>query len=433
MQNQTIIIGAGVSGLSCAYHLQQAGRADYTVLEASPRYGGLCASYTKNGFTFDCSGHLLHIASKYGLKLTQKLLGKNVNLLKRKAFVHLYGKTVPFPFQNNLYFMEDDKFISSCVQDALLSYKQNKPKDAPMFKDWALALYGKSICQHFMFPYNQKLWQTDLKNLTSAWCGSFVPSSTLEDIIKGAYGKQRKDYGYNTHFFYPKTGGAQALCDALAKKTVNINLNTAVTQIDPKNKTVTANGKEISYKNLVSTMPLKTLGGIIKGLPADIKKQFSLLKHNTVYVLNIAATGKTKDGHWYYFAQDSYPFYRIGVQSAFSPANAPQGACSFYVEFAFPSDAKKPDFKKLEEQTFKHLKELGFIEQQENILFADWLEIPQAYPVYDTAYADAREKIVAYLSSQNIYLLGRYGAWEYSFMEKSLLDGAALAACLLKV
>ena len=121
------------------------------------------------------------------------------------------------------------------------------------------------------------------------------------------------------------------------------------------------------------------------------------------------------------------------MQSAFSPANAPQGACSFYVEFAFPSDAKKPDFKKLEEQTFKHLKELGFIEQQENILFADWLEIPQAYPVYDTAYADAREKIVAYLSSQNIYLLGRYGAWEYSFMEKSLLDGAALAACLLKV
>lgn len=433
MKQGTVIIGAGISGLSCAYHLQEKGFTDYTVYEASPRAGGLCGSYTKEGFTFDCSGHLLHIASKTGLKLTQKLLGKNVQLLKRKAFVHLYGKTVPFPFQNNLYYMEDDKFISSCVQDALLSYKQNGDKNSPMFKERALALYGKSICRHFMFPYNQKLWQTDLSKMTADWCGKFVPSCTLEDIIKGAYTRRLKDFGYNTHFFYPKTGGCGALCAALEKKVKNINFEAQITQIDLKNKTVTANAKSAEYDKIVSTMPLKMLGGIIKGLPADIKKQFDLLEHNSVYALNIAVDGPAqKDGHWYYFAQDIYPFFRVGIQSAFSPAAAPKGCSSYYVEFAFPPD-KKPNFEKLEKQTFTLLKDLGFIQPEANILFADRVNIPVAYPVYDVNYRQAREKIIDYLTSQNIYLLGRYGAWEYSFMEKSLIDGADTAAKLLKV
>jgi len=432
MENKTVIIGAGISGLSCAYHLQEKGFSNYSVLEASSEIGGLCGSYVKKGFTFDYSGHLLHVSSKYGLKLTQKLLGKNVNLLKRKAFIYIYGKTVPFPFQNNLYFMEDDKFISSCVQDALASYKNRKPKNSPMFSDWALALYGKSICEHFMFPYNKKLWQTDLKKMTSDWCTKFVPSSTLEDIIKGAYTKQKKDFGYNSHFFYPKTGGCKAICDALATKTANISLNSEVTEIDLKNKTVAAKGKKIKYDNLVVTMPLKAFGTAAKGLPAEIKKDFSLLTNNCVYVLNIAAKGKTKDGHWFYFPQDIYPFYRIGVQSAFSREAAPAGCCSFYVEFGF-TPGKKPDFKALEEKTITIMRELGFLEKDAEVLFADWLSIPSAYPIYDVNYKQARQNIIDYLTSQNIYLLGRYGAWEYSFMEKSLCDGAATAAELLKV
>ena len=48
------IIGAGLAGLSTAYHLKK----DYSIYEQEHEVGGLCKSYTIDGFTFDYTGHL---------------------------------------------------------------------------------------------------------------------------------------------------------------------------------------------------------------------------------------------------------------------------------------------------------------------------------------------------------------------------------------
>src|SRR5215470_13201810 len=50
--NQVIVIGAGISGLSCAYHLQQLG-LPVLLLESSARVGGLIGSYEDDGFLFE--------------------------------------------------------------------------------------------------------------------------------------------------------------------------------------------------------------------------------------------------------------------------------------------------------------------------------------------------------------------------------------------
>ena len=47
-----VVIGAGISGLSCAYRLNQLG-ADVTLLEASNRAGGLIGTIQKDGFLFE--------------------------------------------------------------------------------------------------------------------------------------------------------------------------------------------------------------------------------------------------------------------------------------------------------------------------------------------------------------------------------------------
>lgn len=413
-----IIAGGGISGLSCAWHLNRLGNKNFTVFEASSKTGGLCASYIIDGFTFDYSGHLLHLSTKQGMDIAAKLLGKNIGVHKRKAFVVVGGAQVPFPFQNNLYGLPEE-MVSRCVNSALEAYKNKTFKRDGSFKNWALSLYGKEICDTFMFPYNTKLWQFDLAKLTDAWCGKFVPQSSLEDIIKGAYSRRRKDFGYNTTFFYPKKGGCGALCEALTSKTPNIETDSQIKQIDLKAKTVTVNGAKHPYKILVNTMPLNKLGKVIKGLPQDIKDCFAKLKHNTVKVINIAAEGKTKEGHWFYFPEGKYPFYRIGVQSSFATNNAPKDSCSFYVETGNTSINTN--------DIIAHMRALGFIEQEAQILACDTLTIKEAYPIYDADYAPCVKKIIDYLAQQNIYLLGRYGAWEYSFMEKSLLDGGELA------
>ena len=50
-----LIIGAGLTGLSTAYHL---GDVEYQICEKEREVGGLCRSFKQDGFTFDCTGHL---------------------------------------------------------------------------------------------------------------------------------------------------------------------------------------------------------------------------------------------------------------------------------------------------------------------------------------------------------------------------------------
>src|SRR5258707_11657752 len=47
-----IVVGAGISGLACAYALRKAG-IDAQVLEASPRAGGVIGSEVRDGFLLE--------------------------------------------------------------------------------------------------------------------------------------------------------------------------------------------------------------------------------------------------------------------------------------------------------------------------------------------------------------------------------------------
>ncbi len=431
MKADTIIIGAGISGLACAYYLKKEKHKNKVLIyEAQNTVGGLCASYQQKGFTFDYSGHLLHTASRKGKFFINKMLGDNKNILTRQAYILTKGKRVVFPFQNNLRAL-DKADISACVSGAIKAYSKSK-KDISTFRNWALSLYGEGICREFMFPYNSKLWSFPLEKLSSAWCGSFVPSGTLEDIIKGAYSKNSKKFGYNSTFIYPKQGGCGALCNNIAQYIENINLNSRVKNIDILKKTIKVNGQTIQYDKLISTAPLPEIGKMIKDLPPKIKENFKTLKHNSLYVLNIAFKGKAPKGQWFYLPEDKYPFYRVGVQSSFSSKSAPKGTFSLYIEFSVKQN-KKADTEALKQKALSSLKDLGFIAEDYEILAEKWIYIKYGYPIYDSAYAKAKAEILAYLVKQDIYLLGRYGAWEYSFMEKSILDASNLAKQLSKV
>ena len=63
-QMKTVIIGAGLSGLSLAYYLEKQGIKDYILLEKSSGVGGLCKSIKKEGFTFDMAIHMLHLRNE---------------------------------------------------------------------------------------------------------------------------------------------------------------------------------------------------------------------------------------------------------------------------------------------------------------------------------------------------------------------------------
>jgi protoporphyrinogen oxidase len=96
---KTVIIGAGATGLSAAYHLGH----DAVLLEKNSMVGGWCRSIKDNGFTFDYAGHVMLSNDPYVLELYDLLLGSNVHWQNREAWVYSKNAYTRYPFRGALY------------------------------------------------------------------------------------------------------------------------------------------------------------------------------------------------------------------------------------------------------------------------------------------------------------------------------------------
>jgi oxygen-dependent protoporphyrinogen oxidase len=63
MASQVLVLGAGLSGLSCAFDLGRAGR-DVQLLEAAPHAGGVVGTIEREGYRFEMGPHTLQASSE---------------------------------------------------------------------------------------------------------------------------------------------------------------------------------------------------------------------------------------------------------------------------------------------------------------------------------------------------------------------------------
>src|SRR3984957_2414994 len=258
-----IIIGAGLTGLSCAYHLG----GNYLLLEKEMEPGGIVRTRKRLGaFYCDGTGHWLHLRNAGMKELVNKLLPHELVEHERKAVIFSHGVFTAYPFQANTYGLPPE-VIMECLL-GLLKAKHpedfgQKPITEPPanFHDWIVRAFGEGIARHFMVPYNQKLLGVNLTELMPAFAERFIPRPSTEDVIKGALGFSKESLGYNAKFVYPREGGIGALSRAFANALKEPPLcGTDVTDIDLRQSTVSlANGKTARFDTLVNTMPLVKL------------------------------------------------------------------------------------------------------------------------------------------------------------------------------
>src|SRR4051794_38614976 len=111
-----VVIGAGPTGLSAAYHL---GR-DSILLEQADRVGGWCRSIEDNGFTFDFAGHIMFSNDPYVHEMYELLLEDNVHWQDREAWIYSKNVYTRYPFQGSLYGLPAD-VIKECIVGAIES------------------------------------------------------------------------------------------------------------------------------------------------------------------------------------------------------------------------------------------------------------------------------------------------------------------------
>jgi protoporphyrinogen oxidase len=421
---KVVIIGGGLAGLSAGHHLLE---YEPIVFEKEPVLGGLCRSFTQDGFTFDCTGHLIHLKNAYTKELVARILPDAFNPHERLAAIYSKSTTTPYPFQANTYGLPPE-VVKECIVGFVESMRASTNGGPKNFHDWVLQTFGTGIAKHFMLPYNEKFWKQDLRTIRSDWVSWSIPKPTLDEVVNGALGLTNKGMGYNPKFIYPKNSGIDCLPQALARPIKNVHVNETVEYIDPKKKYVRLmSGREQPYDALISSLPLPTAYRLLKDTPDSLKTQAQGLQAISVLNINVGIDRPNiSDQHWIYFPEDEYIFSRVGFPMNFSQAVAPPGTSSMYIEITHQPD-KTLNVEEAFERSILDLERCGILRRGDRILTRQIIDLKFAYVMFDDHRHTHLQSLIDYLESRDIYTAGRYGRWDYYSMEDSILSGKKAA------
>ena len=195
------ILGAGISGVSLARMLAADGHA-VTVLEKSDRAGGLCKSRQIDGFTFDdAGGHIMFSKNQQVLSWMKDRCGGEDGIVEtvRKTRIRWHDRWVPYPFENGVGHLTKEA-IADCLEGYIESYadRKNGSPCPERFGDWIDWRMGSGFAKHFMVPYNQKIWECDLNEMSSGWVAGRVPEAPIRDVLNSAIGLDSEGYTHQS-------------------------------------------------------------------------------------------------------------------------------------------------------------------------------------------------------------------------------------------
>jgi protoporphyrinogen oxidase len=415
------IFGAGLSGMSAAFHLRRAG-VGCRIFERLPHPGGHVVTVAEDGYRFDRTGHLLHVQDQDIRELALDWIGADHRWVDRRSVVWSHGRYTRYPFQANAYGLPPE-VAKACVLGFIEAHGRD-PGPLHDFEQFCMAKFGKGISDHFMIPYNTRLWGVEPNQISADWCQRFVPIPTVEDVIAGAVGVTDRELGYNTRFVYP-TQGIGRLSEGLAAAVGDIELGRSVRRIDTSRKLLHFDDERVSYDVLINTMPLPRFIDLCVDAAPAVTEAASQLRCTHLYYLDVALRSPCQTPyHWIYVPESRYPFYRVGCYSHFSAAMAPPGKACLYVELV---DRQEPELATLLPDLARGLVDMGVIAHPEAIAFARVRKLDHAFVIFDHAYEASLAVVKRFLSERQITTTGRYGGWNYSAMSDAIGFGCAAA------
>lgn len=416
MKTKYLIIGGGISGLTLANYLED----DYLIIEKENEVGGYCKTIKKGDYIWDYAGHFFHFKTEEFKDKFLNVIPKEDIIYQNKCTKILYkDKLIDYPFQTNIHELEKAEFID-CLYD--LFNKQEK-ENYDNFLDMLYGKFGKSIVEKFLKPYNEKLYAVDLTKLDVDAMGRFFPYADIKAIINNM--KENNNNSYNNTFLYPKNGAGsfiKVLKDNLSDD--KILLNTFVKSIDIANKkAVLSNDTLVEYDYLINTIPLPNFINLTNN-NLELEKELS---YNKVLVFNLGFSKKSNltNEHWLYIPDKSCNYYRIG----FYDNILNHDKLSMYVEIGYNKDdvITKEEIDRQLTLTIDNLIKQNIISKDNELL--EYVSIVMD-PAYVHINSETDKKIKEYfkmIEKNNVYSIGRYGAWTYCSMEDCMLEAKNLA------
>jgi protoporphyrinogen oxidase len=432
------IVGAGPCGLACARELERLGFHDWTVYERNPWAGGNAASVVDDrGFTWDLGGHV--VFSHFGEfdALLEEAMGDEVYEHERSSYVRLGDRWVPYPFQNNLRYLEPE-VVDDCLKGLAAASGANGHVD---FASWLEATFGTGITRHFMRPYNEKVWATPLETMSATWIAERVSVVDYERAAANVReGRDDRGWGPNSTFKFPRTGGTGEIYRRTAERLgARVRFGRELAAVDPVRRTLRfADGATESYDVLVTTLPLDRLVEAVAGCPGELRDAALELRRSGVSVVGVGFERPLeRETSWMYFPGRDTPFYRATNFAKYSPANVPGADVARYSSFMTESSyapGTRHDRGELERRVVDGLTAAGVVDGRPPVASIHTIDVEYAYPVPTLGRDRALATIQPWLMERGIYSRGRFGSWRYEIgnMDHAVKMGVDVAQLVVE-
>ena len=297
-QHEIVVIGAGLTGLSTAFHLHRQGR-DVVILEKADRVGGQIHTYHENGFTFESGPNTGVVSFPEVTELFQMLEGScQLEIARESSKRRLIWKgdrfhelpCSPVSAITTPLFRLSDKF-------RILGEPWRKRGTDPDEPVGALAArrLGKSFYEYAVDPFVSGVYAGDPMKLTTRYAlpKLYNLEANYGSFIRGAIAKAKEPKTDRdrlaTKKVFSAVGGLQRLVEALSRdlRIITSANNLKVMPTADGQWSCTYNGtEEIVCRKVVTTVGAYALPALLPFIPeAQMQKMSNLFYAPIIQVI----------------------------------------------------------------------------------------------------------------------------------------------------
>jgi protoporphyrinogen oxidase len=439
------ILGAGLAGLSCSYHL---GHEECIIFEKNTYAGGHIYSNRRDGFVWDEGIHISFTKDDYVRNLFAKSVQDEFIEFDVNVANYFKGDWIPHPAQSNL-FAVSEPHRTECLNDFLRVRNDDQKEDRTPknYDEWLNFAFGSAFSKSFPTAYTRKYWTCEPEQLAIDWLGKRVFFPDIETVINGYKKAPQHSTHYITNVRYPKKGGYDRFAAGITADA-NIHYGHCVESINFDTQLITfTNGAQHHYDELINTMPLPELihlGGL--NVPLNVRNAAQSLRCSSLLLVNVTAKRKEKNPFHYFYVYDEDKYStRITHTDMLSTTNTPKGKTGIQVE-VYESRYKpfKESHSDIAFAVVDELKEMGLIENAESV---HTHYVPYANVIFDLKRRESQNEILSWLEGYGLVredddlepmtdwttavnvnrgklaLAGRFGQWKYFWTDDCILRG----------
>lgn len=440
------ILGAGLAGLSCSYHL---GHSNCIIFEKNRYPGGHIASHLVDGCIWDEGPHISFTKDNYVRDLFARSAEDNYLEYEAMAGNWFYGTWIPHPAQSNLHAVPQP-LAKICLDDFLAARNQTNT-ELTNYQEWLYFAFGKTFAERFPAPYTRKYWTCEPENLATDWIGQRVYFPDPETVKAGYNGPALKTTNYISTIRYPSHGGYQSF-SRVFQDGADIRYSHNIVSINLEERLIYfQNGSRTRYEKLISTIPLSRFVSLQQNAPQDILRAADQLVCTSVLLVNITSVGPSRsEYHWLYVYDEDKHSVRITQNHLLSPNNMVGDQVGIQVEVY--SSKYRPfakDCQIIAKEVVEEVIKLGLVN---SVIAYHWRLVPYANVVFDHNRRKAQDSILSWLQAfglkresddldpmtnwdmseevviGDIALAGRFGQWKYFWTDDCVLRGRQLRA-----